>query len=187
MTAHVSSPPTPTPAALARPARLFLALMPDEGSGRALAAWQRQRRWPEDARVYRREDLHLTLHFLGAVPRARVGDLVPALALTGADFRFELSGLAHWASAGVAVLTPAQVPEALQALRNTLADKLALADLTPDPRPFAPHVTVARTRLPLLDLRLDAPLPWRSEGHVLMESDRGYRVIHHYSQQPSPH
>lgn len=168
-------------------ARLFLALVPDEDSCRAVIAWQRRQHWPEDARVYRREDLHLTLHFLGAVPRAQVGDLVPALALPSSLFQLEFNALAHWTRAGVAVLTPDHVPPSLEALREALVTPLRHAGLTLDRRAFAPHVTVARTRMPLLDLRLDAPLPWRSEGHVLMESDRGYRVIHRYGESLRAH
>ncbi|HSI47622.1 MAG TPA: RNA 2',3'-cyclic phosphodiesterase [Ideonella sp.] len=163
-------------------ARLFLALVPDEDTCRAITAWQRRGTWPEDARVYRREDLHITLHFLGAVPRAAVGDLVPQLNVPAPRLQLDLS-LTHvetWPRPGVAVLVPASAPEELQTLHAALATAATQAGFTLEPRPYQPHVTVARTRMAAPGIQVDGPLTWRSEGYVLMESNHGYRVIHRY-------
>jgi 2'-5' RNA ligase len=163
-------------------ARLFLALVPDEETTRAIVAWQRRCTWPEDARVYRREDLHMTLHFLGGLPRAAVGDLVPQLDVPAPRLQLDLS-LTHvetWPLAGVAVLAPSTVPEELHTLHAALATAAHQAELTLDPRPYQPHVTVARTRMAAPGVQVDGPLSWCSEGYALMESNHGYRVIHRY-------
>ncbi|GAA0757472.1 RNA 2',3'-cyclic phosphodiesterase [Ideonella azotifigens] len=163
-------------------ARLFLALVPDEDTTRAIVAWQRRCTWPEDARIYRRDDLHITLLFLGAVPRATVGDLVPQLNVPAPRLQLELS-LTHvetWPRAGVAVLAPTSIPEELQVLHAALATAATQAGFALEPRTYQPHVTVARTRMAAPGAQVDGPLTWRSEGYVLMESNQGYRVIHRY-------
>ena len=52
------------------PARLFIALWPGEAVRAQLVQWQRAVSWPQAARVATPAGLHLTLHFIGAVPRS---------------------------------------------------------------------------------------------------------------------
>ena len=49
--------------------RLFLALWPDDGTREALAGCRDAWAWDAHAVPERTERLHLTLHFLGAVPQ----------------------------------------------------------------------------------------------------------------------
>ena len=59
--------------------RLFLALWPDDDTRTALLAWQQAQTWPATARLTRPDDLHLTLHFMGAVPQSALTELKHAL------------------------------------------------------------------------------------------------------------
>src|SRR4029450_6447491 len=71
--------PTDPPATAS--ARLFLALWPPsevlDAALRHAAQWS----WPRGARRVRPDKVHMTLHFLGAVPRDHIDALVDALAV----------------------------------------------------------------------------------------------------------
>jgi 2'-5' RNA ligase len=49
--------------------RLFLALIPDALEAEATLRLQRAIAWPAGAKLVRRENLHVTLHFLGGSTR----------------------------------------------------------------------------------------------------------------------
>ena len=53
-------------------ARLFLALWPPPAVREAIAGWRGAWWWPPAARLVQDERLHLTLHFIGAVPASRL-------------------------------------------------------------------------------------------------------------------
>lgn len=163
------------------PARLFLALWPDEPLRAALRAWQQAIRWPPAARPTAPANLHLTLHFIGAVPRARLPELAGGLARPCPAFELVLDRFAVWPH-GVAVLEPATVPEAMTALMATLADALRALALPVDTRPYRPHATLAR-HAAHARLAGSAPPPLRwpvNTGYVLAESAGGYRVLQRF-------
>lgn len=166
--------------------RLFIALWPTPAARRALQDWLAPCTWPAGAAVVAPERLHVTLHFLGQVPAARVPALrtalqAPALALAPGELCFDR--VQHWAH-GVVVLAPAAVPEPLARLHTQLAQVLDDLGLPVEARPFRPHVTLARKAagavLP------DAPaaprgLCWPVRGYALVESAGGYRTLQRYA------
>ncbi|MFZ5547806.1 MAG: RNA 2',3'-cyclic phosphodiesterase [Pseudomonadota bacterium] len=160
------------------PARLFLALWPDAATRQALQAWQGAIAWPADARPTAPAHLHLTLHFMGAVPRARLPALQAGLGRPFTPFTLQLAELALWRG-GLAVLLPAQAPPELAALHAGLAVALRSLALPVDERPFRPHVTLARHAAGAMLTAPVAPLAWRADtGYVLAESAGGYHVLH---------
>lgn len=163
-------PPEPT-------LRLFLALWPDDDTRAALQAWQQAQTWPRTARLTRPHDLHLTLHFLGAVPRPVVAKLQQALPAPRMSVSLTLDHVEVWPNE-VAVLRPTDTPPALEALHQQLADSLRQCSLTTDSRPYQPHVTLARRARGLLPRTL-APLQWRAHGYALVHSDHGYHPLQH--------
>lgn len=179
-------PPAPAPAAAA-PAtrRLFLALWPDEAARAAIAAWRDAWSWPPGARLVAPDQWHLTLHFLGAVPTARIPSLADALAIEAAPCAVLLGQPATW-HGGIAVLGTDEIADGLAALRARLADVLRDAGLAVEVRPWRPHVTLARRaaggvapdpRSPGLDA-----VRWTAERHALVVSEGGrYRTLRDYA------
>jgi 2'-5' RNA ligase len=180
-----SHAPVPPQASLRDPARLFLALWPDEPTRRGLQAWQQALHWPSTARLTAPSDLHLTLHFIGNVPRARLPELATGLAQPFMPFDWVLDEFAVWHH-GISVLQPSgEPPAALLRLHASLAQALRLLALPVDARPFRPHVTLARhgsgARLPE-GVALPPAVHWHADaGYVLAESAGGYRVLQRFT------
>ncbi|HJW73637.1 MAG TPA: RNA 2',3'-cyclic phosphodiesterase [Geothrix sp.] len=156
--------------------RLFLALpLSDEVRG-ALGRWQRDQ--GGSARVWcRPEGLHLTLAYLGARnPDALPGldDLGRSLANRHGSFQLQTSGIGGFPSGKAArILWLGLEPcPALEALVADLRSALEAASEPFDPKPFRPHLTLARFRRPhpLEGLIPPAPLVIEADRLVLFES-----------------
>lgn len=148
-------------------ARLFVALWPDDAVRAALHAATAQWRWPPGTAPVRADRLHLTLHFLGDVPRERIGALRAALAVPVAPCELTLARAAVWRG-GVAVLEPASVPAPLVELHAAIGAALRALGVPTETRPWRPHVTLARRAG--TDAPHFAPIAWPVRGHVLVES-----------------
>ncbi|MBR4039253.1 MAG: RNA 2',3'-cyclic phosphodiesterase [Clostridia bacterium] len=127
--------------------RLFFGLsLPDHiRAVTAACALEAGRRIP--GRYALPENHHITLAFLGEVPKERLGDACrvldgcvsfPAPVLT-------LSGYDHFGRAenGILILRVKSKP-ALDGLHETLISALRGEGLPADPGPFSPHITLAR-------------------------------------------
>jgi 2'-5' RNA ligase len=149
----------------ARVAELIERVQAEVGDGKARIRWVRM------------EGLHLTLRFLGPTPE----DLVPSLQ-SGADavargatpFEVRLSGGGAFPSLARPRSLWIGVREGADRLAN-LADSLTAAagecGLMLDTRPFAPHLTVARTD----GVRL-GPVAARALEHAADGLDAGFEV-----------
>ncbi|HWV38741.1 MAG TPA: RNA 2',3'-cyclic phosphodiesterase [Vulgatibacter sp.] len=135
--------------------RLFVAVDPDEAVRAALgAAIDALRPLAPDARWARPEGLHLTLAFLGEIPDAIVPEVrraVEVAAGASAPLRLRAGGGGSFGSRAhprVLWVGLEGDVEALASLKSSLEAALAPAGYAPDPRPFAPHLTLARSRPP---------------------------------------
>lgn len=173
----------PTAAPERDPARLFLALWPGAAARQAIQAWQQAVRWPPNARLTAPHHLHMTLHFIGNVPRARLPELVDGLAQAFTPFDWLLDEFAVW-HRGIAVLQAGSpAPVELTALHAGLAEALQALRLPVETRPFRPHVTLARHGggAALQPGEVVAPVHWRADaGYVLAESAAGYQVLQRF-------
>ena len=165
-------------------ARVFIALRPDAGVRNALREWRDGFDWPKSASPVRTEQLHLTLHFLGNVPRVRLPELVHRLGVPFAPFALGLGHPELW-HGGIAVLAPDVVPEPLLALHGALGEALERLGLPPEARPYRPHVTLARRAGPALATVQGPPITWQVDGYALMESKVGngaeYGLVQSYA------
>ena len=127
-------------------ARLFLALCPGPTVQAALAGHAAAWHWNDEAVRYAPPDWHVTLHFIGAVPRARIGALRAALEVPMQPFELRFGTPALWPH-GLAVLLPMATPTPLQQLHDALGQRLRQAGLRTDERPYRPHLTLARVGL----------------------------------------
>lgn len=103
--------------------------------------------------------LHVTLVFLGSVPRCRLPELAETARVATAGVAGPASGTAdspgsaleigfdrleYWRAAHLLCALPAVAPDWVARLARRLQDALAGAGFAPDIKPFRPHVTLAR-------------------------------------------
>ena len=158
-----------------RPARVFFALWPDDGVRDTLDVHAQQLHRGCGGRAMRRENLHLTLVFVGDVVAGRLDELkAVADAVRGPSFELVLDRLGYWRHNRIVWASPLTVPEALRDLVSGLESRLKRAGFEFDQRPYAPHVTLlrdARAAGVWAPLRLD----WPVRDFVLVESAQGPR------------
>lgn len=152
-------------------ARLFFGLPVDRDLRATLSALAQKVGEATGGRAIAAANLHATVAFIGSVPRETIADLCAiGAALTAGDVVVALDTVGGFRAARVAWIGPAHVPQALVELHAALTSLLANAAFTLDPRPYHPHVTLARhCRRPLPRGSVE-PLPWRVERLVLYES-----------------
>ena len=165
------------------PARLFIALLPDNGVREQLAACRDAWAWPRSASPVKTERLHITLHFLGDVALERLPELAQALDVPLQPFTLHLSRANLWPG-GIAVLEPETIPAALLALHGATASVLQRLGLPVDARPFRPHVTLARRANGAVFEHAMLPVSWAIDRYALMSSTLGtgggYTVVKQY-------
>jgi 2'-5' RNA ligase len=164
-------------------ARLFVALWPDHRVRQTIVRWRDRWRWPPDARLVAPRDLHVTLHFLGAVPRTRVPALAAALAWRGEPFELGFGAVPNWGH-GLAVVDVV-APPALEALHAAIGEVLRAQGLRTEARPLRPHVTLARRASGAQPPAVPLAARWPVHGFVLVESGgprgAGYHVLRRYA------
>lgn len=147
--------------------RLFFALWPDATEREAMAAAAR-RLFPLSGRPLAAADLHVTLAFVGSVDELRTDRLLELeRPLPAIPLRFDQ--LEHWPKPRVLVAAARQTPAALQLVVDELWQRLDRLGFAQEPRPFRPHVTLAR------DVRAQrasgwSPVCWRARAIRLIES-----------------
>jgi 2'-5' RNA ligase len=165
--------------------RLFLALWPDPALRAQLRAARDGWTWPRGAAPVHADKLHVTLHFLGSQPRARLPELLDGLAVPFAPFTLQLGRAALWHN-GIAVLEPHAEPAALLDLHARLSGALVGLGLVPEARAYRPHVTMARRANGAGMPAGDAAIAWAVRGYALVESGGcggggEYSVLRDYS------
>ncbi len=149
--------------------RMFLALWPPESVRTALCSLMQEWDWAEGARRYAPQDLHLTLHFLGAVPDVRLPELRDEFALAFEPFDLTLDAAGLWPR-GLAVLGCQEAPQPLLELQRRLGPAVQRLHLPLELRGFRPHVTLARHALQARVPAATRPICWRVEGYCLARS-----------------
>lgn len=165
-----SMPPAEASPQQSARSRLFFALQPDAGVRSRL--WQLARSLPlARARLTHPDDLHATLAFLGMVDSGRL-EQVTAVAsrISGKAFKLQIDQLDYWPRPKVAWAGPSEIPAALTALVEQLWSGLAECGFEPDPRPYRPHITLARKGGRIAAGGIDPPIPWEVHDFVLMQS-----------------
>jgi 2'-5' RNA ligase len=161
-------------------ARLFLGLSPPDPVREALQRHADCWAWPRGAARVRPDKLHATLHFIGAVPRARVPELVAGLAVPFEPFELHLHRVEVWPG-GIAVVGPAVAPPALVPLHAGLHRALEDLGLSSARPTLRPHVTLARRARGAIPPAERDDIVWPVDGYALIESDlrppTQYRIV----------
>jgi 2'-5' RNA ligase len=154
-----------------RTRRLFLALWPPDELRRAIEHETRHAARHSGGRVISRENLHITLVFLGSVPNARLSDVVACIHATAIQpFELILGELKWWQRQELLCLEPLAGVDALNELVERLRAALRSKSFEVEHRTFRPHLTLAR------DVRRDheskpiRELHWQVERIELVES-----------------
>ena len=136
--------------------RLFLGIAPDASAREAIGAATARLESALGAtasafRWTRTDNVHVTLHFLGEVPPARlealrvvIGEPIaepPFAAGTGGFGAFPARGAPRVIWLGVD-----RGADAMTRLYGVFADRLRRLDIAVEDRPFTPHLTIARAR-----------------------------------------
>lgn len=148
--------------------RLFFAFWPDEPLRDALEL-ARNRLFPLSGRPVAATGLHVTAAFLGAVSEARLEALealrgpVPPLTIT-------LDRVEHWPKPRVLVAATTHLSDDLRRFVDGLWQRLDRLGFAREPRPYRPHVTLARdVRSVRANLRWE-PFDWPVDRLELVES-----------------
>jgi 2'-5' RNA ligase len=163
-------------------ARLFVTLWPDDAVRAELRAYRKQWQWPRTASPMHGDKLHLTLHFLGSVPRAVIPAIERTLDIPFTPFDLTFGHAEVWRH-GSAVLEPLTTPHALLDLHARLGRALQNISVALEERPFRPHVTMGRQATGALPPQRTPRIDWPVTGFALIESKPdhgGYVVLRHY-------
>lgn len=149
--------------------RLFFALWPDGALQARLAAWAKQA--AGNARPMRRENIHLTLAFLGATDAA----LIPVLGECARAVRFAplaltLDRVGYWKHKRIIWCGLEDEPQVLTALVAALRAALDNAGIRYDPKPFVSHITLVRKASGLDSTPRWLPLAWEVRDFALVRS-----------------
>lgn len=156
------------------PRRLFLALWPDQALRDALAAAQLEVRREAGGRAVPADNLHLTLAFLGAVPRERVDLLVAACRAVALDpHRLVLDRVGLWPRGGILWIGTNDPPAPLARFVSAIQAALEPLGFPPERRRFHAHVTLCRNsrRRPSWQGK---PIEWAVDRFCLVESELSY-------------
>ena len=150
--------------------RLFLALRLPDDARDAIAAWQAEAFAGADVRVVPRDNLHVTLAFLGSRPAGVLPGIVEVLCSAAARAAPIRLGVERYRETrAVAMLVLRDEAGAATAFADELQAGLeAISAYRLDPWPWLPHVTVARFKS-RPRLREELPDPVRT--CVLVPSD----------------
>jgi len=151
--------------------RVFFAVWPDAPAAGALAAAAQRAAVTCGGRPTRRENLHITLAFVGEVEDERV-DMLRATggALAFEAFDLELERLGYWRHNRIVWAGARSVPAPLSALADGLNRELRAAGYRLDDKPFAAHITLLRKANCTGDLPRIEPIRWKVAEFVLVES-----------------
>jgi len=161
--------------------RLFFALWPDPAVSTRLAAAARAAHALCGGRLMRRDSLHLTLVFVGAVTEPLVDKLQRAASLVRAEaFSLSFERYGCWQRKGI-VWAGCAASSPLSDLVGQLAGRLVEAGLTLERREFAAHLTLLRNAR-CVDLPQLSAIDWPVAEFVLVESQLaasagGYSII----------
>jgi 2'-5' RNA ligase len=148
--------------------RLFFALWPDETERAALAA-AAHRLFPLSGRPVAAADLHVTLAFIGPVDVARA-ERFAALAGPLPPVTVTFDVIECWTRSRVLVTAARTVPPGLQRSVDDLWRRLDRLGVARDPRPFQPHISLARDVRHWRGAHDWQPVSWTARQIRLVES-----------------
>jgi 2'-5' RNA ligase len=167
--------------------RMFVAAYPSHESARAMLRAAEKLSLPPH-RMLPREQVHLTLQFIGDVPVNDLDAVTESVERSAAGlgaFTLTPARLISLPERGPARLVAAETdaPATLMELQRRLAHRLATNVREKDDRPYRPHLTLCRFRSPARGVTVDQPLnapSFEVDRIVLMRSTLKPDGAHHH-------
>lgn len=167
--------------------RLFFALWPSAQVREAIVAISGPVLNNIEGRTIHPKNLHITLHFIGAVNDDEKDSLHKAAqSVTAHPFDLCLDGFGHFSKAKIFWMAAQKIPPGLSLLHQNLGEALSTCDFHRDQRMYSPHVSLLRKYNGAAMVYPEFSINWQVDEFVLVESvqaDFGveYRVIETYS------
>jgi len=157
--------------------RLFFAIWPDAGSVERLRATAEALAPRVGGRPVPRDNLHVTLAFLGDLDDARAA-AAAAVPLESTAFALALDRLGSFRRARVAWAGCTRAPPALLELESRLSARLRAEGFALEERPFTPHVTLLRKIERALPAEAVEVIGWEVKEVTLVQSRAGrYGIV----------
>ena len=154
--------------------RVFFALWPSDRQRELLRDTLRPVLTSIEGDAVDRRNWHVTLVFIGGFPEEQIPLLQAAAAeLEPEPIRLRFDRVEYWQRARVAALMPRTAPASLEALVQSLQEKLQAFDIEPEQRLYRPHITVARRTRAFEPVQLTRPLDLEWQEFELIESTSG--------------
>lgn len=151
--------------------RLFVALWPGPALADRLHDLADEAHRECGGRRMRRETLHLTLAFIGAVPADRLPELLAVLGqLRAPRFQVQLDSLGYWPHNHIVWAGCAEPPPALLQLAADIRRQTAAIGLPASGPAFVPHMTLLRKATATCTPPVSEPVVWDVVEWVLVES-----------------
>ena len=170
----------------ANTARLFFALWPAPEVQRALGEIADRAQRECGGRAVPARKIHLTLVFLGDLPRDRATVLETlASAVKGSRFAMSVDRLEYWRHNRILFASMDACPEPLQSLVARMQDSLSGAGFRCEQRPYVPHITLLRNARQAPAKNVCPAIAWPVNSFELVESaphERGrvYQVLRNW-------
>ena len=152
-----------------RKRRLFFAALPDDDVREQLAALA-EHHHQRLAHRHHPMDLHLTLAFLG-MQSYDMYDSIKSVgdSIEGDEFDLVINRVGYWKGPRILWAAPAETPEQLTGLVDSLWDGLEECGLKREERPYRPHVTLQRKARHIEVTEIE-PIHWRVREFSLVWS-----------------
>ncbi len=130
-----------------------------------------------------RENIHLTLFFLGATsPEQRACAEAAAAKIHESSFELALDTVGYFPKPKVIWIGATQIPSSLTRTVDSLSRNLIDCGFAGETRPFVPHITVARNARRAPSTESFPPIHWQCSNFALMRSENvggktEYRVL----------
>ena len=150
--------------------RLFFALWPDSDIRNKLAAVGEG--LPENrGKLVPKQNLHITLSFLGNIDKGLINPLLSGAAkIRARPFSLNLDQIGWWKRPKVIWVAPTDTPEALNSLVHQVNARVYACGLSSDARSNQPHLTLVRKAMkPVRGMEFD-PIHWNIRDFCLIES-----------------
>jgi len=164
----------------------FFALMPDNATAEALHQHARAFTEHTPCKPTPRENLHLTLAYLGKLDTTELTTLKNIqLSCPTAPFELNIAEAEHWSELKLTYLSPKPLSKPLEQLHDFLNQHMLQQGFKPERRVFIPHITLARHDSHALKAHRIEALPWFIHEFCLVQStpttakqdSSNYRVI----------
>ena len=163
--------------------RLFFALWPDSDIRNKLAALSEE--LPENSgKLVPKQNIHITLSFLGNIDKSLVNPLVKGAATIRAKpFSLILDQIGWWKRPKVIWVASTDTPEALGSLVSQINEQVQACGLPVEGRSYHSHLTLVRKAMKQVRGMEFDPIHWNISDFCLIESvthasGAEYKIMH---------